>query len=128
MSRPVADHFDGAPVSPQSTEILEQSTPADAIGHVRSVIGSAWVSRANAAFVDLRTHDWLFQSDVLKTGPLGSVTIEFLDGTIFKLGHDSHLGLDEFACDPKGTLRSSCLNLLAGTFAFVGRSSNLSIH
>ena len=44
------------------------------------------------------------------------------------MGRGSCLSLDEFACDSKGTLRSSCLNLLAGTFAFVGRSSNLSIH
>src|SRR6187431_3069334 len=98
MSRPVEDHFDGAPVTPQSTRILEQNAPQDAIGQVRSLTGSAWVSRANTAFVDLRTHDWVFQSDVLKTGPDGSVSIEFVDGTIFRLGRGSHLSLDEFAC------------------------------
>ena len=83
MSRPVEDDFDGVPVTLQSTRITEQNAPQDAIGQVRSVVGAAWASRANTAFVDLLTHDWLFQTDVLKTGPSGSVTIEFVDGHNF---------------------------------------------
>jgi hypothetical protein len=87
-----------------------------AIGQIKSASGEVTVQRGGAS-QKLAAGDRVYQSDVLATGPDGSVGITFADNSMMSLGPDSRLALDEFAFDTTthvGVFESSLTN---GTLA-----------
>ena len=87
-----------------------------AIGQVKSAAGEATVLRGGVS-QKLAAGDRVFQSDVIATGPDGSVGITFADNSMMSLGPDSRLSLDQFVFDTtthEGAFDSS---LSSGTLA-----------
>jgi hypothetical protein len=92
---------------------------ADA-GLIKVARGSAWIERAGArqpAEVGARVQE----SDVIATGPDGSVGITFADDSLLSIGPNSTLVIDRFAFDPttqrgsfESTLRSGTLAAVSG--------------
>lgn len=88
------------------------------IGNIKNLTGDVKVVRDNLEFVPVHGTD-LFNKDLLKTGPDGTVGILLLDDTIFSLGHDSELKLDKFHFDPPNKLFSMVTRLVKGSFIYI---------
>jgi hypothetical protein len=91
------------------------SLAADAIGQIKTETGSVNIERSGAGTAAV-IGEHVFQSDVILTGPDGTIGITFADNSMMSLGPNSRLSLDEFrfnttthegvfnASLPKGTL------------------------
>jgi hypothetical protein len=103
---------------------LGLAAPAPALaadaGQIKIARGAAWIERAGTrhpAQVGARVQ----QSDVVATGPDGSIGIVFDDDSLLSIGPSSTLVIERFAFDPttqrgsfESTLRSGTLSAVSG--------------
>ncbi|MEM1075752.1 MAG: FecR domain-containing protein, partial [Pseudomonadota bacterium] len=92
---------------------------ANAIGQVESFNGVARVTRADGTTVTLGNGDLVFQNDVVETASESSLSLTFVDGTIFSLSAGSRMVLDELVFDPGGSDNSAVFSLIEGGFVFI---------
>ena len=71
---------------------------ADPIGQIKTATGSVAIER-DGARQPAAAGDRVLQSDVVTTGPDGTVGITFDDNSMMSLGPDSSLALDSFRFD-----------------------------
>ncbi|MFB9270148.1 Ig-like domain-containing protein [Bradyrhizobium erythrophlei] len=88
------------------------------VGHVRSVIGCATLTRACGIAVPVVVGDPVCLGDVIETASDGRIGIRFIDGTVFNIFSGARVVLDEFVCDSCGVPRSALFAVTAGAFAF----------
>ena len=88
------------------------------IGHVTKLQGSATVIR-NGVSVILNMGDNVEKGDVVQSGANSTLGITFIDGTVFGLGSNARMVLNDMVYDPHGSNNSSLLSLVAGTITFV---------
>jgi VCBS repeat-containing protein len=88
------------------------------IGHVTKLNGNATVIR-NGVSIVLNMGDNVHKGDVVQSGSNSSLGITFIDGTVFGLGSNARMVLNEMVYDPNGTSNSSFLTLVQGTITFV---------
>jgi len=86
------------------------------IGHIKKLSGEASVVRGDTS-QPATLGEKLVESDEIVTGPDGSVGIVFADNTVFSIGPNTHLALEEFAYNPSTLEGSMLANLLSGTLA-----------
>src|SRR5262245_12948779 len=114
-----------------STQMLA-APPVEAIGEIRTAIGSVTVVRADGALVRPSVGALVYQGDTIETGADGGVEINFIDGTAFNLSATSRLVLNEFSCERTGAANSALFSLIQGAFSFVAgkiaRAGGLNIH
>ncbi|WP_421878271.1 FecR domain-containing protein [Pacificispira sp.] len=111
------------PMAPGQTAALtdEQVAQAqgNAIGTVDTLTGEVYAIRPDGTRVLLQAGDPVFQGDQVETADGGSLKITFVDGTIFTLGADARLALDEMVYDPGTQTGQSAFSILKGGFLFV---------
>ncbi len=111
------------PMAPGQTAALtdEQVAQAqgNAIGTVDTLTGEVYAIRPDGTRVLLQAGDPVFQGDQVETADGGSLKITFIDGTIFTLGADARLALDEMVYDPGTQSGQSAFSILKGGFLFV---------
>lgn len=90
-----------------------------AIGSVQTADGQVTAIRANGVSVSLQNGDPVFQGDVVQTGSNSTLSIVFVDQTVFSLSADARMILDELVYSPGGNDNSMVMNLVQGTFVFV---------
>ncbi len=99
-----------------------QAAPAAAaqpIGHIDALDGSASAVRADGTRVSLEKGDPVFQGDVIETGgDASAVRLLFADKTVFALGPDARLALDEMVFDSASQEGSIQFSILKGVFIF----------
>src|SRR5262245_17168536 len=114
-----------------STQMLA-APPVEAIGEIRTAIGSVTVVRADGALVRPSVGALVYQGDTIETGADGGVEINFIDGTAFNVSAAPHLVLTEVSSERTGAPNSALLSLLQGAFSFVAgkiaRAGGLNIH
>ncbi|WP_425046064.1 tandem-95 repeat protein [Primorskyibacter sp. S87] len=89
------------------------------IGQVENLSGTATATRADGSRVSLSQGDFVYQNDVVETTVNGSVSLTFVDGTIFSLSASSRMILDELIFDPDGSDNTATFNLIQGSFVFI---------
>jgi T1SS-143 domain-containing protein len=89
----------------------------EAIGKIRTAIGSVTIMRADDVVVQMRVGDFVYRHDTIETGPDGAVGITFTDGTAFNLSNNARMVLNQFVCD--GTSNSALFSLSKGAFSFI---------
>lgn len=136
----VADYFkgaqrkalsspDGATLSPDLVKALvgevqmaqaggAAAGAAQVIGSVSKLAGSATAIR-NGVSVMLNVGDNVQKGDVVQAGADFSLTLTFIDGTVFGLSANARMVLNEMVYDPQGSSNSSLLSLIQGTITFV---------
>jgi hypothetical protein len=125
-----AANFFPGPIQAQSdrAQPAVQDLAATPIGKVVTVTGSVTIEHVNAVVVQAnvagsgdqtKVGDLVYQSDVVRTGADGRVSINFNDGTSFNLSNNANMALTEFVYDPNGKSNSTLFNLTKGTFTFV---------
>ncbi|MGY3485565.1 VCBS repeat-containing protein [Bradyrhizobium sp. USDA 4011] len=92
--------------------------PAKVIGHVTKLAGSATAVR-NGVSVVLNQGDNVYKGDVVQSGGDSTLGITFIDGTVFGLGPNAKMVLNEMVYDPNGSSNSSLMSLVSGTISFV---------
>ncbi|KWV48847.1 hypothetical protein AS156_17800 [Bradyrhizobium macuxiense] len=92
--------------------------PAKVIGHVSKLVGSATAIRNGVAIV-LNQGDNVNKGDVVQAGADSTLGITFIDGTVFGLGPNAKMVLNEMIYDPNGSNNSSLMSLVQGTISFV---------
>jgi hypothetical protein len=104
------------------------SGPDAPIGKVVSVTGSVTVEHAAAVVLQAnlpsgsaqaKSGDFVYQDDVIQTGPDGKVSMTFTDGTAFNLSSNARMEVNEFLFNPNSQSNSSFFKLAKGTFTFV---------
>jgi hypothetical protein len=88
------------------------------IGSIKTLEGTVEVIRQSGAVYPL-AGTRLFGRDTVKTGHDGLVGIILRDDTIFSLGPDSTLEMQEFRFDPHKQDFSLVCRMLQGTFIFI---------
>ena len=107
----------------EAGSVVEADQRGAIVGKIRTVVGSSHVVRSGAA-IPAHVGLSLFQGDVIVTGDDGAVGITFADGAVFNLASSTRMVLDEFNCNPEGTLKSGLIHFLQGTFSFLaGRTT-----
>ncbi|WP_306577633.1 VCBS domain-containing protein [Bradyrhizobium sp. SRS-191] len=120
---PVERHDDRLPLLAARQEPGEQAgetvshKPAQVIGRVVETKGHVLVVR-NGIAVILHNGDALRTGDVVQTDRDGAVSLIFKDGSVFQLGHDSHLALTAFSYGQHGVANREGFDLLQGSFSF----------
>jgi len=105
---------------PATSQPAAQSSqqPADPVGSVATLQGTASVTRNNATSA-LALRDPVYKSDVLQTNVDGTLGITFDDETTFTLKPNTRLTVDEFVYQAGGSDNAAIFNVVRGTAAFV---------
>jgi hypothetical protein len=108
------------PAAPAASQPAAQSSqqPADPVGSVATLQGTASVTRNNATSA-LALRDPVYKNDVLQTNVDGTLGITFDDETTFTLKPNTRLAVDEFVYQRGGTDNAAIFNVVRGTAAFV---------
>ena len=107
------------PLAPGQYASTELPQGQESIGRIDAIEGSVEAIRVSGIRVELQTGDDVFQGDVIITKDKGSVGITFVDDTIFSLGENGRMVLDEMIYDPTEQTGKFGLNLVQGVFSFV---------
>jgi hypothetical protein len=109
---PAAPPAASQPAAPTSQQ------PADPVGSVATLQGTASVTRNNATSA-LALRDPVYKNDVLQTNVDGTLGITFDDETTFTLKPNTHLAVDEFVYQQGSADNAAIFNVVRGTAAFV---------
>jgi hypothetical protein len=108
------------PAPPATGQPAAQSSqqPADPVGSIATLQGTASVTRNNATSA-LALRDPVYKNDVLQTNVDGTLGITFDDETTFTLKPNTRLTVDEFVYQEGGSDNAAIFNVVRGTAAFV---------
>ena len=96
-----------------------------AAGHVKTVSGSAFIVRQNAA-IPAKAGDAVFATDALRTGADGKVGITLRDDTRLSLGPASEVRIDRYVYSPGEGGLGMVLKFVRGAAVYVsGRIAKL---
>ena len=119
---------DGAHLTPELVNALSghvqlaqadgSASTAKVIGHVTKLTGTATAIR-NGVSIILNQGDNVHKGDVVQSGSDSTLGITFIDGSVFGLGQNARMVLNEMIYDPNGSNNSSLLSLVQGTISFV---------
>ena len=89
------------------------------IGQVSEAEGSVTATHPDGTQDALALGDSVYQGDVLETGAKGTVSIVFVDDTIFSLNGDGRMVMDEMVYDPGTQTGAFNAVVVQGVFSFV---------
>ncbi len=89
------------------------------IGRVTDATGAVTATRLDGSQESLEVDSVVFQGDVLETGADAAIAITFLDETVFSIGENARMVLDELVFDPTTLAGRSAFSVLEGVFVFV---------
>lgn len=87
-------------------------------GSVKTARSPAWIVRGKER-VPAKAGDRLFSGDTLKTGSEGAMGVILRDNTLFSMGPNSELVLNEFVFEPRESNFALVANMVKGTFSFL---------
>jgi hypothetical protein len=95
-----------------------QAAPAEPIGNVATLTGSATVTRNNAS-TPLKPQDDIYLNDVLRTSANSTLGVTFNDATTFNLTANARIVVDNYVYEDGGKQNAAVFNIARGTVAFV---------
>jgi len=113
-----APHAFAQTATPQPAPAPTQSDPAEPIGNVATVQGTATVTR-NHAINALKVQDDIYKDDILVTAEKSALGITFNDETTFNLTANSTITVDNFVYEDGAKNNAALFNVTRGTVAFV---------
>ena len=107
---------------PAAPGVEAQAGPAGAaepIGKIVTVSGKVEATHADGTKAVLKVGDPVYQGDVIETGPLGAVGMEFADESTFSLADNGRMVLDEMVYDPQAQSGTFGASIVQGAFSFI---------
>src|SRR6266567_4492820 len=98
---------------------VEEPCRAVAIGKIAAASGSVTILHADGTILQATVGDAVYEGDVVQAG-LSAVSIAFVDSTVINLAAGGRMALSEFAYDPNSASNSALINVVDGTFAYLG--------
>src|ERR1700679_2438081 len=98
-----------------------QAAPAEPIGNVATLTGSATVTRNNAS-TPLKPQDDIYLDDVLQTSANSTLGVTFNDATTFNLTANASITVDNYVYEDGGQQNAAVFDIAKGTVAFVAAS------
>jgi hypothetical protein len=95
------------------------AVPADAVGQVATLEGSATVTRGSAAPIALHVADPIFKNDTLATAADSMLGVTFDDQSTFSLSASTRIVVNEFVYQEGGNANAATINVAVGAAAFV---------
>ena len=95
------------------------TTPGAQMGTVAALRGEVFIGTPDGRQIPLQTGTPIPLNAHLTTGPDSRVQLLLLDETVFTLGPNSDMVLDEFVYDPKSSAGKITASLAKGTFRFI---------
>ncbi len=92
--------------------------PADSIGHVQTLKGSALIVRGNT-IKSVKIGEILYQNDLIRTSKDGSAGIVLTDDTTLSLGPGSEFIIKNYTFDPKKGKFALLTRMVKGTFVYL---------
>lgn len=107
-------------LDPHGERVAQAGAPEGnaAIGRVQTLTGTATVIR-NGTSVTLQVGDLVYKNDALQTGRDSSLSVSFLDGTLFSLASEARMVLNGMVYAEGGSANSALFDLVQGTISFV---------
>lgn len=87
-------------------------------GSVQTVQPPAWIQRGEER-IPAAPGIRLLAGDALRTGPEGALGVVLRDNTLFSMGSESELILDEFVFEPRESRFALVANMVKGTFSYL---------
>ena len=107
-------------LEPDASGFVEAGpSSAEPVGSVSEIKGVVTVLRADGSRVQLENGDPIHEGDVVETGGQGSMRLSFADESVFTIGRNAKMSIDELVYDPASGEGLSALSLLKGGFTFV---------
>ncbi len=94
----------------------QATTPVGAAASVRNI---ATLESPPAAAARLRVNAPLHQRDIIGTGAKSAAGIKLADGTLFSIGANARVSIDDFVYDADRSASKMTINFLKGAFRFV---------
>ena len=107
------------PLAPGQYAQTGEAAVTDPIGQITTIQGSVEIEHADGSREAVVEGSPVYQGDIVITGGDGAIGIEFLDETVFSLGGDGRMVLDEMVYDPAEQEGSMAVGVLSGTFSFI---------
>lgn len=107
------------PLAPGQYAQAGNATGASPIGQVETLDGGASVQRTDGTVETLQVGMKVFERDVLQTDEGATLSVTFVDGTIFTLASASRMVIDELVYDPSADDNSGGFSLIQGSFVFI---------
>jgi Ca2+-binding RTX toxin-like protein len=89
------------------------------VGTVSKLTGEVEARHADGTSTPVKNGDSVYEGDVLITGAGGRIGITFVDGSVFSLGANGRMTVDEMAYDPKAGTGSEKMSVVTGSFTFM---------
>ncbi len=89
------------------------------VGEIKSLKGKVEVRQSDDSWKEVDSGTGLYLNDNIRTGKDGQAVIKLADDTVFTLGHDSGLIINEFVYDPNTNIGTLTASLSKGLFRFV---------
>lgn len=105
-----------AGATPAQAKAAQAGVAAAVRGEVTLV---AMTETSRSVGQNLTSGDGIFLGDMIETGPLSGMQIMLLDETIFTIGPDAALVIDEFVYDPTTSAGQVTASVIKGAFRFV---------
>src|SRR5690606_32093433 len=103
---------------PLATSASSVDGPAQPIGHVKTVVGNAWVGVPGAEAA-AQGGTPIHVGALMRTGPGASLGVTLRDETVISIGPDSEVSVDEFLFDPSAGELKLGANMVRGTLNFI---------
>ena len=94
-------------------------TGQESIGRVDAVEGKVEVTRTNGVTERVEQNTDIFQGDIIVTHAGANIGISFVDDSIFSIGENGRMVVDEMVYDPKTHDGLFNTSILQGVFSFV---------
>lgn len=107
------------PIAPGQYAQVGEAPALGPIGQVETAEGTTSVQRVDGTVETLQVGMKIYQHDVIATGEAASVSVTFVDGTIFTLSAASRMVIDELIYDPDATDNTGSFSLIQGSFVFI---------
>ena len=107
------------PAAPGAEAQAAPAAAAEPIGKIVTISGKVEATRADGTKTELKVGDPVYQGDVIETGPLGAVGMEFADESTFSLADNGRMVLDEMVYDPGAQSGTFGASIVQGAFSFI---------
>ena len=109
-------------------QVALQTGPSAPIGKVISASGTVTIEHTAAVLLqanlpspqpEAKVGDFVYQGDIVQTGPNAKAGITFTDGTAFNLSSNARMELNDFVYASSSASNASFFTLSKGTFTFL---------
>lgn len=104
---------------PAQSGLVQLAQAAEPVGHVENAEGAASLVRVDGSHAAAAVGAPVYEGDTAQTGPGGLIGIVFSDNSVFALGENGKMVVDDLVFDPAAQTGVSAFSIHQGVFSFI---------